>query len=86
MKRSIAVLMLVLFIASIMLPAYADEMQSKRAENHKKIADFISDTVKLPMFLLGILAGEKPEKIKEDLQHKGNTGITDAIRRSEESK
>ncbi len=86
MKQGIAILMLVLFIACLIVPAYADEMQAKRAENHKKIADFIVDTVKLPMVLMGILAGEKTDKIEKDLQHKGNTGITDALRKSEEKK
>ncbi|MBL7070632.1 MAG: hypothetical protein ISS26_00460 [Candidatus Omnitrophica bacterium] len=83
MKRSIAIVMLVLFIASLMMPAYADEAQSKRAENHRKIADFVADTAKLPWVILGILGGRKPEKIKEDLKHKGNTGLTDAIRKNE---
>ena len=86
MKRGISIFMLVLFLASIMMPAYADEMQSKRAANHKKIADFVTDTIKLPMVLMGILAGKKPEKVSDDLKHKGNTGITDALRQGEKKK
>ena len=83
MKRGIVIIMLVLFIASIMMPAYADEKQAKRAANHKNIADFISDTVKLPMILIGILGRKNVEQIKKDLDYKNHEGLKKCILRKE---
>lgn len=81
MKKGIVMVTLVLFIASIMTPAYADEKQAKRAENHKNIADFITDTFKLPMIVIGILARKDVEQIKKDLDYKNHDGLLKCIRK-----
>ena len=83
MKRGIIVIMLVLFMVSILMPAYADEAQAKRAANHQNIADLITDTLKLPMILIGILGRKNVEQIKKDLDYKNHEGLEKCIRKKE---
>lgn len=83
MKRGIIIVMLVLFIVSILMPAYADEKQAKRAANHQNIADLITDTLKLPMILIGILGRKNVEQIKKDLDYKNHEGLEKCIRKGE---
>lgn len=83
MKRAIVLVMLVLFIVCIFMPAYADEKQAKRAENNKNIAELITDTVKLPMILIGILGRKNVEQIKQDLNYKNHEGLQKCIRKGE---
>ena len=83
MKRGIIVVMLVLFIVSILMPAYADEKQAKRAANHQNIADLITDTLKIPMILIGILGRKNVEQIKKDLDYKNHEGFRKCLRKKE---
>lgn len=83
MKRIIAVIILSFFLASMAMPVLADELQAKRAENNKNIGEFVSDIVKLPFIVLGIISRKDVDKIKQDLNYKDNQGINNCLRKKE---
>ncbi len=76
MKYPVIIMMVVLFLASAIVPAYANT----RAENNKNIADFILDTVKLPFVLIGALIKQDHQKATEDLDYKGHQGLKKCLK------
>jgi hypothetical protein len=73
MKHFIALVVVVLFTMSLVLPLYAVEISPRNAkgdvsyaekirENNKKIATFVADTVKLPGVVVGDFTGHEHEK------------------------
>lgn len=77
MKYPVIIAMVVLFLASAIIPAYALD---KRAENNKNIADFVLDTIKLPFVLMGALVKQDHEQVKKDLDYKDHQGLKKALR------
>jgi uncharacterized membrane protein YsdA (DUF1294 family) len=78
MKYSFIIIMAVLLLASVIIPAYALD---KRAENNKKIAEFVLDTIKLPYVLMGAFVKQDHEKVKSELEYKGHQGLKEALRK-----
>ena len=81
MKKILSAVVMMVFLASTIIPAYALD---KRAENNKKIAEFILDTIKLPYVLMGAFAKQDHEKVKNELEYKGNKGLKEALRKQGE--
>ena len=79
MKHSVIIVMVVLFLASAVIPAYA----ATRQENNKNIAEFILDTMKLPYILIGAFVKQDHQKVKEDLDYKEHKGLMKCIRKSD---
>ena len=79
MKYFAIIAMVVLFLASAVIPACANT----RAENNKNIADFISDTIKLPFILVGAFVTQNQAKVESDVNYKGNEGLNKCLRKQE---
>jgi len=89
MKYFIALVLVVFFMASFVLPLYAGVEVSKRdaagdtsyaekiRENNQKIATFIADTVKLPGVITGDAVGHKHEKSVADTKYEGHDALHD---------
>ena len=77
MKYSFIIIVVALLLASIIIPAYALD---KRAENNKKIGEFILDTIKLPYVLMGAFVKQDHEKVKEELDYKEHKGLRECLR------
>lgn len=75
--KFLVIVMVILFSASIVIPAYALD---KRAENNKNIAEFVLDTIKLPLVLIGALVKQDHEKVKSDLDYKEHKGLRKCLR------
>lgn len=84
MKYLIASVLVVLFMASFVLPLYAGVEISKRdtmgdtsyaekiRENNQKIATFVADTLKLPAVVTGDATGHTHEKSVKDTKYEGH--------------
>ena len=76
MKYPVIIIMVVAILASAAMPAYAD----KRAENNAKIAEFVLDTIKFPLVLLGSFVGLDHQKAKEEVKYQEHKGLSEALR------
>ena len=76
MKYPVIILMVVLLLASAIMPAYANTRQ----ENNQNIAEFILDTIKLPYVLIGAFVKQDHQKVKEEVEYKGHQGLKKALR------
>ena len=76
MKYPVIIVMVVLFLASAIIPAYANTRQ----ENNQNIAEFILDTIKLPYVLIGTFVKQDHQKVKEEVGYKGHQGLKKALR------
>jgi len=76
MKHVVIIVLAALVTLSAAVPVYANTRQ----ENNKNIADFISDTVKLPWLLMGAFVTQDHEQVKKDLDYKEHEGLNDALR------
>jgi len=83
MKHFIAMVVIILFVMSLVLPLYAAEISTREAtgnasyaekirENNKKIATFVADTFKLPGVLIGDATGHKHEESVEGMKYEGH--------------
>lgn len=76
MKQSVIIVMIALFLTCAVVPAYANTRQ----ENNKNIADFISDTVKLPLVLLGAFVRQGDhDQVKKEVGYKEHKGLNNAL-------
>jgi hypothetical protein len=76
MRNFVILVMVALLLSSAALPAYANTRQ----ENNKNIANFVMDTIKLPLLLMGSFATQDHEKVKEDLDYKDHQGLKKSLR------
>ena len=76
MKYPVIIVMVVLFLASAIMPAYANT----RAENNKNIADFVLDTIKLPLVLVGAFVNMDHGKAKAETDYKGHEGLKKCLK------
>jgi len=79
MKHAVIIIMAVLFVSSAVIPAYA---MDKRAANNKKIAEFILDTVKFPLVLVGSFVKMDHERAKQEVGYKEHKGLGECIRKN----
>lgn len=78
MKRYFIIVTAALFLASVVMPVHAAD---KRSENNKNIAEFVLDTVKLPMLLIGAFVKQDYEQAKKDLDYKEHKGLEKCLRK-----
>ena len=76
MKRFVVIVTAALIVISAAVPVFANSRQ----ENNQHIADFISDTVKLPWILMGAFTTQDHDQVKEDMNYKEHRGLNDALR------
>ncbi len=77
MKHGIIIVMIGVLIMSMAAPVLAED---KRQENNKKIAEFILDTIKFPLVLIGAFVEMDHEKAKAEVEYKGHKGLKEALR------
>ena len=76
MKKVVLIALIALYVVSFALPAFA---QDKRAENNKKIADFVADTFKFPFVFVGSFVKQDHKKVVDEMDYKGHRTLGEAI-------
>ena len=77
MKYPVIIVMVALLLASTIIPAYANTRQ----ENNKNIAEFILDTIKLPLVIVGSFVKQDHQKVKEEVEYKEHKGLERCIKK-----
>ncbi|MBN1872190.1 MAG: hypothetical protein JW800_06435 [Candidatus Omnitrophica bacterium] len=78
MKKVVLIALIAVYVVSFGLPAYAAD---KRAENNKKIADFVADTLKFPYVLIGSFVKQDHKKVTSEVDYKGHKTLGEALRK-----
>jgi len=76
--KPIVIMTLILSMLSVSLPVFANTRQ----ENNANIAEYILDTLKLPLVLIGSFVRQDHEKAVKETQYKGHKGLGRAINRA----